>query len=102
MPIDKPSDKEDEYFARQELERKSRLIDEAQLRMALQEKMRLKELHYMRCPKCGMELIEIGFKGVTLDKCSSCAGVWLDCGEIEEVLKKESGFLQSVVKIFQK
>lgn len=102
MPIDKPSDKEEEYFARQELERKSRLIEEAQLRMALQEKMRLKELHYMRCPKCGMELIEIGFKGVNLDKCSSCAGVWLDCGELEEVLKKESGFLQSIVKIFQK
>lgn len=102
MPIDKPSEREEEYFAKQELERRRRIIEEEQLQLADEERRKLKELHYMRCPKCGMELIEIDFKGVKLDKCSSCAGVWLDCGELQEVLGKESGFLQSIVKIFQK
>ncbi len=39
----------------------------------------------MRCPKCGMELIEISYKKLKIDKCSSCEGIWLDAGEFEQV-----------------
>lgn len=40
-----------------------------------EEKRKPKELHYMRCPKCGMHLIEIDYKRIAVDKCSSCEGV---------------------------
>jgi len=43
--------------------------------LAEEEKKRLKELHYMRCPKCDMELIEIDYKGIKVDKCSECEGI---------------------------
>ena len=33
------------------------------------------------CPRCNVELDPITYKGVTIDKCPKCEGVWLDKGE---------------------
>ena len=32
-----------------------------------------------------VESIEIDYKGIKVDKCSACEGVWLDAGELEAV-----------------
>jgi len=101
MP-EKPSEKEDEYFARIEFEKKKRLEQEKHLKLAAEEKKRLKELHFMRCPKCGMELIEIDHKGIKIDKCSECEGVWLDAGELERTSRLEKGSLDRFFSVFKK
>ncbi len=101
MPV-KPSDKEAEYFARQEFEKKMKLEQENRERMEQEEKKKAKELHYMHCPKCGMKLIEIDYRGIAIDKCSSCEGVWLDAGELEEVSKLEKGKLDKLFLVFKK
>lgn len=98
----KPSEKEEEYFARMEFERKKKLEEEKHKKMAEAEKLKLKELHYMRCPKCGMELIEIDYKGIKVDKCSVCEGVWLDAGELEAVSKLEKSGLEKLFHVFRK
>jgi uncharacterized protein len=84
MPV-KPSDKEEEYFAKQQYEKKKKIEEEKHKNLAAAEKTRLKDLHYMRCPKCGMELIEIDYKNIKIDRCSECKGIWLDPGELETV-----------------
>lgn len=81
----KPSKKEDEYFARQEFERRKKIETETQKKMVTEEKKKLKELHFMHCPKCGHKLIEIDYNRIKIDKCSSCSGVWLDQGELETI-----------------
>ncbi|HSP88638.1 MAG TPA: zf-TFIIB domain-containing protein [Ignavibacteriaceae bacterium] len=101
MPV-KPSDKEEEYFTRQELERKKKIEEEKQKKLAESEKDRLKELHYMRCPKCGMELSEIDYKGIKIDKCFSCEGIWLDAGEMETVSQLEKTSFDKLFSIFKK
>jgi uncharacterized protein len=53
-----------------EFERKKRLEEEKHQTLAEREKERLKELHYMKCPKCEIELIEIDYKDIKVDKCS--------------------------------
>jgi len=98
----KPSEKEEEYFARMEFERKKKLEEEKHKKLAETEKQKLKELHYMRCPKCGMELIEIDYKGIKVDKCSECEGVWLDAGELEAVSKLEKSGLEKLFSVFRK
>ena len=98
----KPSDKEAEYFARQEFDKKMKLEQENRQRMEEEEKNKAKELHYMHCPKCGMNLIEIDYRGIAVDKCSSCEGVWLDAGELEEVSKLEKGKLDNWFIVFKK
>ena len=89
----KTREKEEEYFARKEFERKKQVEEEKHKKLKEEEKKRLKELHFMNCPKCGMELIEINYKGIKVDKCSECEGVWLDGGELEALSKlDETGF----------
>lgn len=101
MPI-KPSEREEEYFARVEYEKKKKLEEEKHKKLAGEERRRLKELHYMRCPKCGMELIEIDYKGIEVDKCSECEGIWLDAGELEAVARLEKTVIDKFFSVFKK
>ncbi len=99
--IDKPSDREEEYFARKEFERKKKLEEALQKKLAEDERRKLKELHYMKCPKCGMALIEIDYKNIRVDKCSDCAGIWLDSGELEAILESEGSAVLKIFKVFK-
>ncbi len=76
---------------------------EAQARRSAQlspaEREALRKLHLMHCPKCGMELSEITFRGVKVDKCFACGGVWLDDGELEELAGKP-GFFEALRRLF--
>jgi hypothetical protein len=98
----KPSEREAEYVARMEFEKKKRLEEEKHKKLKEGEKKKLKELHYMRCPKCGMELIEIDYREIKVDKCSECAGIWLDAGELEAVAKMEKSGLDKLFSVFKK
>ena len=98
----KPSEKEEEHFARLEFERKKKLEEEKHRKLKEEDKKRLKELHYMRCPKCGMELIEIDYKGIKVDKCSECEGIWLDAGELEAISRFEKTSLDKLFSVFKK
>lgn len=101
MPIEKPSDAEEEYFTRLEFEKKRKTAEERERQLKEEERRRLRELHYMRCPKCGMVLVEIDYREVKIDKCTSCAGIWLDSGELERIVADTTGFLGGVLKIFK-
>lgn len=98
----KPSEREGEYIARIEYERLKKLEEEKHDKLAAEEKKKLKDLHYMRCPKCGMELIEIDYKSIKVDKCSECQGIWLDAGELEAVSNLEKTALDKLFSVFRK
>jgi hypothetical protein len=91
--IRKPSESEEEYIARIEYQRRKKVEEEKHRRMAVQEKRQRKELHFMHCPKCGMNLIEVDYQRLKIDRCSACGGVWLDAGELEAVVELEKGLL---------
>jgi Zn-finger nucleic acid-binding protein len=40
------------------------------------------------CPKCDVGLIMLRFRGVEVDYCDRCRGVWLDAGELETLAGK--------------
>ena len=98
----KPSEREEEYFIRMEFERRKQAEIEKHRRDTQEEKERLKSLHFMKCPKCGMELIEIDYRGVKVDKCSGCEGVWLDAGELEAVAGLEKSVLDGLFNVFKR
>ena len=101
MPI-KPSEKEEEYFAQIEFEKLRKIELEKQKNLAESEKKRLKELHFMRCPKCGMELLEIDYRSIKVDKCSGCEGIWLDAGELEAISRFDKLVLDKLFRVFKK
>ena len=98
----KPSELEEEYFARIEFEKKKKIEEKRHRQLAGLEKKRLQELHHMRCPKCGMELIEIDYKHIKVDKCSECDGIWLDPGELDAISKLEKSGLDKLFSVFKK
>lgn len=108
MPI-KPSSKEEEYMLQIELERRRKFAQEEEARLAeemrqsLEEQRRsLKEAHWMHCPKCGTTLQEVEYRGVHLDQCPGCGGIFLDAGELDQVAQADTGgFLGSLGRIFR-
>ncbi|MEI6218112.1 MAG: zf-TFIIB domain-containing protein [bacterium] len=96
-----PSTREEEYFARKEFERKAKIEEDKRQKMQEEEKTRLKDLHFMRCPKDGMPLVEIDYKGIKIDECSHCKGFWLDSKELEAILKLEKSGISSLFGIFR-
>jgi hypothetical protein len=97
----KKLDPEEEYFARQEMEKLRRFQKETASKLAAEERDRLKELHYMKCPKCGMDMKEIDFQALVLDKCFSCGGIYFDAGELDTLIdKQKAGVFVSIKNFF--
>ena len=78
----KPSQNEDEYFARRDAE----WVKQRREELDRQEAAASKSASAMKCPRCGTALTEREFLHVKLDACSKCKGAWFDAGELEMVL----------------
>lgn len=96
----RPNESEQEYQARLAMERQRSEAKERHAQLADVERERLRELHWMHCPKCGSELVEMQFRDVKLDKCFNCAGVFLDDGELEQLTGKP-GWFDSMLRFFR-
>jgi uncharacterized protein len=96
-----PNEQEEEYFAKQEFERRKKALAETQSRDAEAERQRILTLAKGRCPKCASPLVTITYRDVELDKCTGCGGLWFDTGELDRVMGQESaGFLGGIKRIF--
>jgi hypothetical protein len=98
----KPTQTEEEYFARENAERLRKLAADQKKSLAQAERDKLKQQHFMRCPKCGMDLKEIGVRGVQVDRCFSCNGTWLDAGELEKLAggQGENTVMAAILRVF--
>ncbi len=93
---------EDKYFAKMEFERKKKALEEEHERLKANERKKLKEQHWMRCPKCGLEMVELEFENVKIDKCTECLGIYLDDGELDQLLEsKNAGVMSRFAKLFK-
>jgi len=98
---EKPSKTEEEYFAKEEAEKAKRLKEKVKHETEEEERERIKTTCYMRCPKCGGNLNEVVFRGIRIDRCSSCGGVWLDNGELEKLAGTEDrSVISDVIGLF--
>lgn len=44
----------------------------------------------MKCPACNVNLVMTERKGVEIDYCPDCRGVWLDRGELDKIVERSS------------
>jgi hypothetical protein len=95
-----PSENEEEYFARLEIKRRLEVEAKRAQAQAEEEKKRLKELHFMHCPKCGTKLSEESLEKVIIDVCPVCHGIWLDDGELTKVIESKRGVLAAIRGMF--
>jgi hypothetical protein len=103
MANEKPSNTEEEYFAREEIEKKRKLALQQAEELKDKQKRELKALHHMKCPKCGMDLHTLKKGTVEIDTCFNCHGIWLDAGELEQITKHDKGgsVMGAVLNIFK-
>lgn len=101
MSIKKPSQSEEEFFAKQEALARHKAAVEKAHKMAAHERAAEKHAHYMKCPKCGMSLESIVYRGLTIDKCYHCNGTWLDAGELETLAGHGADVLSKIAEIFR-
>ncbi len=47
----------------------------------------------MNCPKCDGEMRTHQRNGVTIEQCRRCHGIFLDRGEFEQLLTRETSYL---------
>jgi hypothetical protein len=99
----RPGEKEEEFFLRQEAEKLKARAEQLRRQTDDAERKRLKELHWMRCPKCGMEMTEITYRNVAIDECFTCGGIYLDAGELEQVAASDQkgGLFSGLTRIFR-
>jgi len=104
MTAKKPSETEEEYFAREEAVRRHALAVEKARQIEQQKLAEMKALHWMKCPKCGFDLEPVKFHDLTIDKCFHCNGSWLDAGELEALVGKDGSetLLQKIVSVFKR
>jgi uncharacterized protein len=100
--VSKPSTTEDEYFVREDAENKRRIAMEMKKSIAAEHQKALQELHFMHCPKCGMKMQEIRFRGLDVDACFSCGGIFLDKGEIDVIAHpQQKGIMAAILNWFK-
>lgn len=77
---------EEDYFRRKDKESLQKLRD------ALQEAARERgeDIVTMNCPRCSGRLHEFNFDDVNVDRCDTCGGIWLDSGELEQIVNQET------------
>jgi uncharacterized protein len=102
MSLKKPSESEEEYFAREEAARFQRAAIEKARAMAKEEREALKAAHFMHCPKCGTELKTVALRGVSVERCFGCQGTWFDESELERVFGRDgSTLLDKIAAVFR-
>lgn len=84
MPVDledRGQALENEYFRRKEQE----LIEKMKARLEAEHAAATA----LQCPKCDGTLYETDYENIKIDVCNKCTGVWLDAGELAQVVDKE-------------
>jgi protein-arginine kinase activator protein McsA len=101
MTTQKPSSAEEEYFTKEDDEKLQILRAKLDHQRTQQAQEQEKNLHWMKCPKCGGDLKEVLFRTVKVDRCQNCDGVWLDRGELEILAGSGKNFIKDVVASFK-
>ena len=83
---------ENEYFRRQEQE----LIEKMKAKLGSEDSRRTE----IQCPKCDGNLHETNYENIKIDVCDKCTGVWLDAGELAQIVHKDEkgGWFGRVLK----
>jgi uncharacterized protein len=98
--------REDDWFRQNE----RKLLEEARVAREKREKeraakeeeetrRRLKDAHFMKCPKCGHDMKTETLDSIEIDRCTFCEGVYFDAGELDQLfLTKKASERQGILK----
>ncbi len=77
---------EEDYFRRKDKES----LDKLRAALEAEAQSKGEAASSMQCPRCHGTLKEEIYDEVHIDRCDTCNGVWLDSGELEQIIGEES------------
>jgi hypothetical protein len=82
-------EREREIIEEQHREREKRL---AELLKAEEDErtIKLREAHWLKCPKCGHDMKSLQLEGIELEQCTFCEGIYFDRGELDSFLMRRT------------
>ena len=98
MSLHKPSILEEEYFVREEAEKVETLKRSEEASAAEAEQEAARQLHASHCPSCGAAMKAVAYESLSVLRCQSCCGVFLNGPAAREVLhEKEPGYWSHMI-----
>lgn len=73
---------ENQYFYNEEKDKIDKMRAEAKEKV-------IRDYCHGRCPKCGDVIEALVFRGVPLDKCPGCGGVWMGPKDLQMLAEKD-------------
>ncbi len=92
---------EADYFMREESASTHKLREQNRRLHKKAEDEKLRELHHMKCPKCGHDLMTKRLSYIDVDQCSSCGVLVLAPTDIERFIAEEKSVLKAFIDFFQ-
>ncbi len=97
MSFKKPTEGENEYFAREDAEK----IEAGHVKAAAEQLAAERQARLGTCPGgCETKLAQEPFQAIVIDRCPTCGGVWLDPGELGEIAKDKSSTVREWFDFF--
>lgn len=97
----KGKDFEADYFNRENTASKHRLAESKRRQQKKAEDNELKALHYMKCPKCGHDLVTKRLTYMDVDQCSSCGVLVIESADIDRFIAEEKSILKTFIDFFK-
>jgi len=97
----KGKDLEKEYFFHENAASKHKAEIERQRQKDYDDDLKLKQLHYMKCPKCGHDLKTKRLTYIDIDQCSSCGVFVIEAQNIDKFIAEEKSLLKSLINLFK-
>ena len=97
----KGKDFEADYFIREDTASKHKLREQNRRKQKKAVDEQLRALHYMKCPKCGHDLIKKRLSYIDVDQCSSCGVLVLEPNDIDRFIAEEKSVLKAFIDFFK-
>lgn len=92
---------ETDYFIKEDMENRHRISEENKRKQKSEKEAALKNLHFMKCPKCGHDLITKRISYIDIDQCENCGTLVLAPKDVDKFLAEEKSILKSLVDFFK-
>lgn len=92
---------ETEYFLHEDSMVKHKNELEKQRRNLKAENEALKALHFMKCPKCGHDLVTKRMSYIDIEQCTSCGVLVLEADNVDKFIAEEKSILKTLIDLFK-
>lgn len=92
---------ETEYFIREDSAAQHKNKLEQQRKNLKTQDEALKALHFMKCPKCGHDLITKRMSYIDIEQCTSCGVLVLEANNVDKFIAEEKSILKTLIDLFK-